>query len=155
MIKEVKKTIMCGLYYPHPSNTIFISKGRKDDEEGEKKDVKTRKINCKQRKFSMLTLESPPNMIHVCQWWLPKLRCCHSPLQKNHSAKAFSHALNSEDATDLLFFSAAKFFPSLKCPLLSPFILIPLLAFEPPGFLPLQHQNHLHQHGNHTPHYFS
>ena len=27
---------MCGLYYPHPSNTIFISKGRKDDEEGEK-----------------------------------------------------------------------------------------------------------------------
>ena len=26
----------CGLYYTHPSNTIFISKGRKDDEEGEK-----------------------------------------------------------------------------------------------------------------------
>ena len=74
---------------------------------------------------------------------------------KNHSAEAFPHALNSEDATDLLFFSAAKFFPSLKCPLLLPFILIPLLAFELPGFLPLQHQNPLHQHGNHTPHYFS
>ena len=26
---------MCGLYYPHPSNTIFISKEIKDDEEGE------------------------------------------------------------------------------------------------------------------------
>ena len=28
---------MCGLYYPHPNNTIFISKGRKDDEEGKKR----------------------------------------------------------------------------------------------------------------------
>ena len=26
---------MCGLYYPHPSNTIFISKEIKDDAEGE------------------------------------------------------------------------------------------------------------------------
>ena len=45
--------------------------------------------------------------------------------------------------------------PFLSSPLLSPFILIPLSAFEPPRFLPLQHQNPLHQHGNHTPHYFS
>ena len=36
MINKQSATIMCGLYYPHPSNTIFISKGRKDDEEGEK-----------------------------------------------------------------------------------------------------------------------
>ena len=36
MINNQSITIMCGLYYPHPSNTIFISKGRKDDEEGEK-----------------------------------------------------------------------------------------------------------------------
>ena len=33
MINNQSITIMCGLYYPHPSNTIFISKGRKDDEE--------------------------------------------------------------------------------------------------------------------------
>ena len=26
---------MCGLYYPHPSNTIFTSKEIKDDAEGE------------------------------------------------------------------------------------------------------------------------
>ena len=26
---------MCGLYYPHRSNTIFISKEIKDDAEGE------------------------------------------------------------------------------------------------------------------------
>ena len=44
---------------------------------------------------------------------------------------------------------------SLCSPILSPFILLPLSAFEPPEFLPLQHQNPLHQHGNHTPHYFS
>ena len=109
----------------------------------------------------MLTSESPPNMIHVCRWWLPKLRCCHSPLQKNHSAEAFPHALNLEDATDLLFFSPAKFLlskmsPLVLCsPILSPFILIPLSAFEPPRFLSLQHRNPLHQHRNHTPHYFS
>ena len=36
MINNQSTTIMCDLYYPHPSNTIFISKGRKDDEEGEK-----------------------------------------------------------------------------------------------------------------------
>ena len=36
MINNQSITIMCDLYYPHPSNTIFISKGRKDDEEGEK-----------------------------------------------------------------------------------------------------------------------
>ena len=36
-------------------------------------------------------------------------------------------------------------------PIFSPFIHIPLSAFEPPGFLPLQHRNPLHQHGKHTP----
>ena len=35
-LRKQTKKIMCGLYCPHPSNTIFISKGRKDDEEGEK-----------------------------------------------------------------------------------------------------------------------
>ena len=40
-------------------------------------------------------------------------------------------------------------------PIFSPFILIPLSAFESTGFLPLQHRNPLHQHGKHTPHYFS
>ena len=35
-LRKQTTTIMCGLYYPHPSNKIFISKGRKDDEEGEK-----------------------------------------------------------------------------------------------------------------------
>ena len=35
-LRKQTTTIMCGLYYPHPINTIFISKGRKDGEEGEK-----------------------------------------------------------------------------------------------------------------------
>ena len=35
-LRKQTTTIMCGLYCPHPSNTIFISKGRKNDEEGEK-----------------------------------------------------------------------------------------------------------------------
>ena len=48
-------------------------------------------------------------MIRACRWWLPKLRGCHSSLQKNHSAEAFPHTLNPEDATDLLFFSPARF----------------------------------------------
>ncbi|RVW23184.1 Transposon Ty3-I Gag-Pol polyprotein [Vitis vinifera] len=44
--------------------------------------------------------------------------------------------------------SLSKMSPPVLCsPILSPFILI---AFEPPGFLPLQHRNPLHQHGNHT-----
>ena len=36
LLRKQTTTIMCVLYYLHPSNTIFISKGRKDDEEGEK-----------------------------------------------------------------------------------------------------------------------
>nr|CAN73961.1 hypothetical protein VITISV_034208 [Vitis vinifera] len=75
--------------------------------------------------------------------------------QRKISVEAFPHVLNSEDAPDLLFFSPAKFPLSKMSPLLSPFILIPLSTFEPPGFLPLQHRNPLHQHGNHTLHYFS
>ena len=80
---------------------------------------------------------------------------------RNRDVVAFLHALNSEDAPHPLFFSPTKYLLSKKCqkvicsPILSPFILIPLSAFEPPGFLPFQHQNPLHQYGNHTPHYFS
>ena len=80
---------------------------------------------------------------------------------RNRDAVAFLHALNSEDAPHLLFFSPTKYPLSPKCqkvfcsPILSPFILIPLSAFEPPGFLPLQHRNPFHHHGNHTSHYFS
>ena len=97
------------------------------------------------------------------------MRCCSSPLQNNHSAEAFPHALNSEGALTFCF-SHQQNIPFPKCPpfpsfisfflffyppIFSPFILIPLSAFEPPGFLPLQHQNPLHQHGKHIPHYFS
>ena len=35
-LRKQTTTIMCGPYCLHPSNTIFISKGRKDDEEREK-----------------------------------------------------------------------------------------------------------------------
>ena len=78
---------------------------------------------------------------------LQKLRCCSSPLQNNNSAEAFPHALNSEDALTFCF-SHQQNIPSLKSssscpPIFSPFILIPLSAFEPPGFLPLQHRNPL------------
>ena len=97
------------------------------------------------------------------------MRCCSSPLQNNHSDEAFPHALNSESALTFCF-SQQQNIPSPKCPhfpsfisfflffyspIFSPFILIPLSAFEPPGFLSLQHRNPLHQHGKHTPHYFS
>ena len=93
---------------------------------------------------------------------LQKMRCCISPLQNNQSAEAFPHALNLESVLTFCF-SHQQNIPSPKCPLFlflcppifSTFILIPLSAFEPPGFLPLQHQNPLHQHGKHTPHYFS
>ena len=80
-------------------------------------------------------------------------------LFKNHSAEAFPHALNSEDALTFCF-SHQQNIPSLKSssscpPIFSLFILIPFSAFKPPGFLPLQNRNPLHQHGKHTPHYFS
>ena len=90
------------------------------------------------------------------------MRCCSSPLQNNHSAEAFPHALNSEGAPTFCF-SHQQNIPSPKCPpffsfflsIFSSFILISLSAFEPPRFLPFQHRNPLHQPGKHTPHYFS
>ena len=95
---------------------------------------------------------------------LQKMRCCSSTLQNNHNAEAFPPALNSEGALTFCF-SHQQNIPSPKCPpflflflfssYLLPSILVPLLEFEPPGFLPLQHRNPLHQHGKHTPHYFS
>ena len=93
---------------------------------------------------------------------LQKMRCCSSPLQNNHSADAFPHALNSEGALTFCF-SHQQNIHSPSCPpflflfssYILPSILVPLLEFEPPGFLPLQHRNPLHQHGKHTPHYFS
>ena len=68
------------------------------------------------------------------------------------SADARSKHNNNKPSGDLLYNASL---PLICSPILSPFILIPLLAFEPPGFLPLQHRNPLHQHGKHTPHYFS
>ena len=152
---------MCGLYYPHPSNTIFISKEIKDDAEGEnayeenedKLQVKTKSAYLPQNLHQIWSMYADDD--------LQKMRCCSSPLQNNHSAEAFPHALNSKDAPHPLFFSPVKYPLSQKCqkvlwsPILSPFILIPLSAFKPPGFLPLHYRNPLHQHGNHTPHYFS
>ena len=57
---------MCGLYYPHPSNTIFISKEIKDDEEGENA-YEEDEDKLQVKKFSLLTSESPPDMIRVCR----------------------------------------------------------------------------------------
>ena len=57
---------MCGLYYPHPSNTIFISKEIKDDAEGENA-YEENEDKPWVKKFSLLTLESPPDMIRVCR----------------------------------------------------------------------------------------
>ena len=37
------------------------------------------------------------------------MRYCSSPLQNNHSAEAFPHALNSEGALTFCFFSPAKY----------------------------------------------
>ena len=45
---------------------------------------------------------------------LQKLRCCSSPLQNNHSAEAFPHALNSEGVLTLCF-SHQQNLPSPKC----------------------------------------
>ena len=57
---------MCGLYNPHPSNTIFISKKIKDDAEGENSyEEDEDKLQVK-KKFGLLTSESPPDMIRVC-----------------------------------------------------------------------------------------
>ena len=57
---------MCGLYYPHPSNTIFISKEIKDDAEGENA-YEEDEDKLQVKKFSLLTTESPPDMIRVCR----------------------------------------------------------------------------------------
>ena len=57
---------MCGLYYPHPSNTIFISKEIKDDAEGENA-YEEDEDKLRVKKFSLLTSESPPDMIRVCR----------------------------------------------------------------------------------------
>ena len=58
---------MCGLYYPHPSNTIFTSKEIKDDAEGENAyEENEDKLQVK-KKISLLTLESPPDMVRVCR----------------------------------------------------------------------------------------
>ena len=88
-----------------------------------------------------------------------KSRCCSFPLQKTTMLK-----LSSTLSTQKMLLTQQNI-PSPKCPpflflflfssYILPSILVPLLEFEPPGFLPLQHRNPLHQHGKHTPHYFS
>ena len=153
---------MCGLYYPHPSNTIFISKEIKDDAEGEnayEEDEDKLQVKKIQPTYLRISSRYDPCMPMMTS---KKMWCCSSPLQNNQSAEAFPHALNLESVLTFCF-SHQQNIPSPKCPLFlflcppifSTFILIPLSAFEPPRFLPLQHQNPLHQHGNHTPHYFS
>ena len=57
---------MFGLYYPHPSNTIFISKEIKDDAEGENA-YEENEDKPRVKKFSLLTSESPLDMIRVCR----------------------------------------------------------------------------------------
>ena len=46
---------------------------------------------------------------------LQKMRCCNSPLQNNHSAESFPHALNSKGALTF-YFSHQQNIPSPKCP---------------------------------------
>ena len=70
----------------------------------------------------MLTSESPPNMIRVCRWWLPKLRCCHSPLQKNPQCWSFPPRSQLRRCYWPFVFLTSKISPLQNvpsCPLLS------------------------------------
>ena len=94
---------MCGLYYPHPSNTIFTSKDIKDDGEGEnayEEDEDKLQVKKIQPTYLRISTRYDPCMpIDDLQ----KVRCCSSPLQNNHNAEAFPHALNSEGAPTFCF----------------------------------------------------
>ena len=76
----------------------------------------------------MLTSESSPNMIRVCRWWLPKLRCCHSPLQKTTVLK-LSPTLSTQKMLLTFCFSHQQNFPSPKCPLSCPLLSYPLTFY--------------------------
>ena len=90
----------------------------------------------------------------------------HSPylslhMQNSLRCREFSPTLSTQKLLTLCFYHQQNIHSlqnakrSLCSPILSPFILLPLSTFEPPGFLPLQHRNPFHHHGNHTSHYFS
>ena len=90
----------------------------------------------------------------------------HSPylslhMQNSLRCREFSPTLSTQKLLTLCFYHQQNIHSlqndkrSLCSPILSPFILLPLSTFEPPGFLPLQHRNPFHHHGNHTSNYFS
>ena len=147
---------MCGLYYPHPSNTIFISKEIKDDAERENAyEENEDKLQVKKNQPTYLRISTryDPCMPRMTskKWDVVALHFKITTVLK------LSPTLLTQKVPWPSVFLTSKISPlqSAFLFLLFSFILIPLSAFEPPRFLPLQHWNPLHQHGKHTPHYFS
>ena len=93
-------------------------------------------------------------MIRVCRLMTSKKWDAVALLFKITTMLKLSPTLLTTKVPRPSVFLTSKIFP-LQSALLFLFFLIPLSEFEPPGFLPLQHRNPLHQHGKHSPHYFS